>query len=199
MTWVDKAGSWLLVSTSTSGGPAGLRVLVWRRLRGLGALYLQQSVCLLPDRAAVVASVEDLRDRVVRDGGSMRILRIAVTDRAAEAALVDELNAARDAEYDDVLERLPALHQELDSERRRGRTTFEEVEENETDLERFRSWTAKIAARDYFSAPAGKKVETALAAAAAALRAFETEAVRAAVPDPPSATVRALRTVQDAR
>jgi hypothetical protein len=40
----------LLVSASTAGAPAATRVRVWRKLRSLGALYLQQSVCLLPAR-----------------------------------------------------------------------------------------------------------------------------------------------------
>lgn len=192
------ATKWLLISTSTSGAPATLRVTVWRRLRGLGALYLQQSVCLLPDLPAVAASAHELRERVLRDGGSMRIVPIAVTDPADEAALVAELNAARNAEYDDVLERLPSLHRELEVERQRGRTTFEEVEENEIDLERFRSWTEKIAARDYFGADGRQKVQGALEAAAVALRAFEDDAARAAEQAAPPQDVRVLRAVQDA-
>ncbi|MEU6664874.1 Chromate resistance protein ChrB [Streptomyces sp. NPDC046727] len=43
---------------------------VWRKLKGLGALYLQQSVCLLPDRPAVAAAVNGLRERVHTDGGA---------------------------------------------------------------------------------------------------------------------------------
>ena len=49
-------------------------------------------------------------------------------------------------------ERLPELERELAHERARGRTTYAEAEESEADLERFRSWLAKIAARDYFAA-----------------------------------------------
>jgi hypothetical protein len=60
--------------------------------------------------------------------------------------VVAELNAARDAEYADVLERLPEFHAELDKERARGRATYAEVEECEADLDRFRSWLGKITA-----------------------------------------------------
>jgi hypothetical protein len=67
--------------------------------------------------------------------------------------VVDELNTARDAEYAEVLERLAVLRQELADERARsGRLTYAEVEESEADLDRFRVWLAKIAARDYFRA-----------------------------------------------
>ena len=187
--------TWLLISASTGNASASLRVTVWRRLRGLGALYLQQSVCLLPDLPPVAASVAELRERVLREGGAMRVLPIAVPDADVVAELVAELNTARDAEYDDLLERLPALHEELDIERRRGRATYEEVEENEIDLDRFRTWAAKIAARDYFGAPGGARVQAALEDAAAALRAFESDALRAAAQERPDAGARPLRFV----
>jgi len=62
---------WLLISASTAGGAATLRVQVWRKLRSLGALYLQQSVCLLPARPAVVREVRRLADRIRRQGGTV--------------------------------------------------------------------------------------------------------------------------------
>src|ERR1051326_5930460 len=50
---VSERERFLLVSASTAGASAATRVRVWRKLRSLGALYLQQSVCLLPDREPV--------------------------------------------------------------------------------------------------------------------------------------------------
>ena len=90
-----------------------------------------------------------------------------------------ELNAARDAEYAEVLERLPDLHRELAHERARGRATYAEVEESEADLHRFRARLAKIEARDYFRAAGGDAARTAVTGAAAALAAFEDAALRA--------------------
>lgn len=46
-----------------------------------------------------------------------------------------------------------------------GRTTYAEVEECEADLERYRSWLAKIAARDYFGAPGGAAAQEAVSKA----------------------------------
>jgi hypothetical protein len=48
VTSETKTGTWLVVSVSTAGAAASLRVQAWRKLRSLGALYLQQSACLLP-------------------------------------------------------------------------------------------------------------------------------------------------------
>src|SRR5215510_229660 len=104
----DSSDGWLLVSVSTAGAPATLRVQVWRKLRSLGAQYLQQSVCLLPAREDVVREVRRLADRVRQQGGSCRLLQVGIADDAERAQVVAEMNAARDQEYGEVLERLPA-------------------------------------------------------------------------------------------
>jgi hypothetical protein len=182
----DSRERWLLVTVSLSAGQASLRVHVWRRLRSLGAVYLQSSVCLLPDRAGVLREVRRLLDRVQREGGAGRLLRVVLTEPGEVSWLVGEFNRARDAEYAEVLERLPALSAELASERAKGRVTYAEVEESEADLDRFRSWLAKIDKRDYFSAPLGDRARSAVSAAAEELAAFEEEALAAEAPAPPT-------------
>ena len=181
----DSSGGWLLVSVSTAAAGAALRVQVWRKLRSLGALYLQQSVCLLPARDNVVREVRRLADRLCRQGGSCRLLHVSIADDAEQAQLVAEMNAARDEEYGEVLERLPEFLAELGKERARGRTTYAEVEESEADLQRYRSWLAKIAARDYFGAPGGAAAQAAVEAAIAELAAFEQAALSAEAPPEP--------------
>ncbi|NKQ55636.1 hypothetical protein HFP15_22390 [Amycolatopsis sp. K13G38] len=175
--------AWSLISVSTAGGAGTLRVQVWRKLRSLGALYLQQSVCLLPARPEVVKEVRRLADRIRHQGGTARVLSMAFTDPAEEQAVIAEFNDARDAEYAEVLERLPELRQELAAEEARGNATYAEVEESEADLERFRAWMSKIAARDYFTAPGGQAARDAIEQAAAELAAFEEAALHAEAPE----------------
>jgi hypothetical protein len=174
-------------------------VHVWRKLRSLGALYLQQSVCLLPARQAVVREVRRLADRIRRQGGTVRILSMTFSDPADEHAVIAELNAARDAEYAEVLERLPELRKELADEHARGNVTYAEVEESEADLDRFRTWLAKIAARDYFVAPGGQAARDAVEEAAAELAAFEDAALHAEAPEPTSAGQTSRLRVVDQR
>jgi hypothetical protein len=169
----------LLVSVSTAGGPPSLRVQVWRKLRSLGALYLQQSVCLLPAQEPAARQVRRLLARVLSEGGTGRVITIAVPDAQEHAALVAEFNAARDAEYAEVLERAPALLAEIAAETARGRASYAEVEESEADLHRFRVWLDKIVARDYFNAPGRAAADAAVAQCAQALAQFEAAALRA--------------------
>jgi hypothetical protein len=168
--------AWLLVSASSAGAPDSLRVAIWRRLRSLGALYVHQSVCLLPARPEVRREVRRLVERVRGQGGSARVLTIRFDYPAEEAQIIAELSSARDDEYGEVLDRVPAFMAELRMERDRGRATYEEVDESEADLERFRAWLTKIDRRDYFGAPRRAEAHTAVDECARALEAFEAEA-----------------------
>ncbi|WP_431682179.1 Chromate resistance protein ChrB [Kitasatospora sp. KL5] len=190
----------LLVSVSTAGASASTRVRVWRKLRSLGALYVQQSVCLLPDRDATRKQVRRLLASVREDGGTTRCLTITVPDGGERADLVAEFNAERDTEYAEVVARAPALLAELEAETARGRVTYAEVEESEADLERFDRWMAKITDRDYFGAPGRKAAADAVEACRSALEAFEAAAMAADTTDrsavgPTDGRARTLRIV----
>jgi hypothetical protein len=187
--------SWLLVTASSSGATDSLRVAIWRKLRSLGALYLHQSVCVLPARADVEREIRRLVDRVQTHGGVARVLRITFADAGEEAQLVADLNAARDDEYAELLDRVPTLLQELRNERDRDRATYEEVEESEADLGRFRAWLAKIDRRDYFGAPRRADAYAAVERCAEAIEAFEAEAF--AREAPPIGERPRLREVKD--
>lgn len=185
-----------MVTASSAGAADSLRVAIWRKLRSLGALYLHQSVCVLPARPDVQREVRRLVDRVRTNGGTARVLQITFDDAGEEAQVISELQAARDDEYGEVLDRVPAFLDELRRERDRDRATYEEVEESEADLERFRAWLAKIDRRDYFAASRRADAHAAVERCARALEAFESEAfARDARPtsEPPG-----LRAVEDA-
>jgi hypothetical protein len=186
--------AWLLVTASSAGAADSLRVAIWRKLRSLGALYLHHSVSVLPARPDVEREIRRLTDRVRASGGTARVLRIAFEDGEEEAQVVSELQAARDDEYGEVLDRIPAFLDELSSERDRDRATYEEVEESEADLERFRAWLSKIDRRDYFGAPRRAEAHAAVERCARALEAFELEAfARDAQPAAEHPTLRAVR------
>lgn len=172
-------GRFLLVTVSTADAPPATRVRVWRKLRSLGALYLQHSACLLPDRDSVRRQVARLLTSVRADGGTARQLTVDITDPAEYAQLVAEFNAERDTEYGEVIERAPELLAELEEETARGNATYAEVEESEADLERFDKWLGKIAARDYFGAPGGIAAREAVERCRTALAAFEDAAIAA--------------------
>jgi hypothetical protein len=169
---------WLLVSITT-GAEASLRVHVWRQLRKLGAVYLQNSVCLLPETGTVPQTVQRLAARVRAGGGKARILHTVFADQVEQDSVIAEQRADRDLEYGEVVERTPAFLAEIAHETARGRATYAEVEESEADLERFDKWLASISARDYFAAPGGQAARDAVRACHVAFAAFEAAALAA--------------------
>lgn len=186
-----ESARWLLVIVSTAGAPSTLRVHVWRRLRSLGGLYLQQAVCLLPDRPETTRAVTRMLTRVRHEGGEGRMIRITVTDVAEEQAIIAGFQQERDDEYREVVSKTPAFLSEIAAERARGRITYTEVEESEADLQRLRTWLARIRARDYFGAPQANEAQAAVEACAAALAEFEAAALAAEAPEPAApATLR---------
>jgi len=180
----DVGGAWLWVSMSLAGPEEKLWAHAWRRLRSLGGYFLEQSTCILPARTEVIRDVRQLLDEARREGCAGQMLRISFTDRAVENRIIAEMNAAIDAEYAEVLDRLPAFFSELEYERKRGRVIYAEVEESEVDLVRFRLWMSRISARDYFGAPGGAEARAAVEAAAEELAAFEAEAMGAEASEP---------------
>jgi Protein ChrB, N-terminal len=178
---------WLLITVSTPpGGTSTLRVYAWRKLRSLGAHYLQQSVCLLPATPRTTRAVARLVTRLRAEGGQGEMLRIHLTDAKQEAAVIDAIQRERTDEYREVVERTRQFHEELRLERRRGRATYTELEESDADLARHQKWLAAIRARDYFDAPGAHEAAAAVAACEEALARFESEALSAELDEPPS-------------
>jgi hypothetical protein len=200
----DPQRDWLLVTVHTPGRETSAeRVYAWRKLRGLGALYLHQSVCVLPareqTRSAIGTLIEHLRSR----GAQGEVHVIKFTDEAQETALIDEFQAERSDEYGEVVERTKQFHEELEYERGRGRVTYPEFEESEADLVRHQKWLAAIEARDYFDAPRHAEAVAAVDACERALAAFQETALAAEFDEQPERPERSgapgLRAVDGGR
>jgi hypothetical protein len=174
------ARDWLLITVSTPpGGTSTLRVYAWRKLRSLGAHYLQQSVCLLPATPKTTRAAARLVTRLRAEGGHGEMLRTNLTDAKQEAAVIDAIQHERTDEYNELVESTRQFHEELQRERRRGRATYTELEESDVDLARYQKWLAAIRARDYFDAPGGQEAAAAVASCEEALAEFESEALSA--------------------
>ena len=174
------ARDWLLITVSTPpGGTSTLRVYAWRNLRSLGAYYLQQSVCLLPATPKTTRTAARVVTRLRAEGGHGEMLRIRLMDSKQETTVIDAIQRERTDEYHELVESTQLFHAELQDERRRGRTTYTELEESDADLARHQKWLAAIRGRDYFDAPGRQEAIAAVASCEEALARFESEALSA--------------------
>jgi hypothetical protein len=170
-------------------------VYAWRKLRSLGAHYLQQSVCLLPATSKTNRAAARLVARLRAEGGQGEMLRLKLTDAKQEAAIIEAFQRERADEYHEVVERTKQFHEELALERRRGRATYTELEESDADLARHQKWLAAIKARDYFGAPGAAEAQAAVAACEEALAEFESEALSTELDTSDEAATPRLRAV----
>ncbi|MDM9582338.1 Chromate resistance protein ChrB [Nostoc sp. GT001] len=145
--------SWNLLVYKVPAQPSTQRVYVWRKLKGLGALYLQQSVCLLPQREDLQSHLKELKADITAGGGEADLFTIWIDEPEQNAMLVERFQQQSDQEYQEFLGQCRDLHSELSEERKINNLTFAELEENEAELTKLRSWLPKIRDRDLFDAP----------------------------------------------
>jgi hypothetical protein len=162
---------WLILIYRVPSEPTRLRAAVWRRLKNLGAVYLQSSVAAMPKNAQSERALRGLRNDIVETMGGTAFL-VTTTSVAGEDELVAVFNAARDDEYEEILDKCRDFHAEVDKEVRVSHFTYAELEENEEDLAKLRGWFEKVRARDLLGAGRAAAVVTALAECADTLEDF---------------------------
>ena len=65
---------WLVLIYRIPSEPTRLRATVWRRLKGLGAVYLQNSVAALPAGSSSERALRKLRREILDMGGTAQLL-----------------------------------------------------------------------------------------------------------------------------
>jgi len=167
--------------------PSRLRVAVWRELKRLGAHYLQQAVCLLPDTGRARAGLASMRDRVVELGGTAVLGTLTLGDRdAAQVRAAFLANSQRD--YAEIVEECETKFvKEIEFERFRENYTFEEAEEIRQDLDKLKRWLAQVVERDWLGAPGRRDAEEHIADCERLLEGFEADVFHRTVPAEPSA------------
>jgi len=174
----DGARRWLLLIYRIKAESSGRRTYVWRQLRQLGAVYLQQAAAVLPDRPELRVELDRLGQRIRSAGGEASLLETVSPSPAWEEELVARFNAARDAEYDEVVDSVERFEDEIRRETRKKRFRFAELEESETDWEKLQRWFARLTERDMFGAPGRSIAEAALAHGRTLLDEFTQEVYR---------------------
>jgi hypothetical protein len=174
----DEPRRWLLLIYRIKAESSGRRTYVWRQLRQLGAVYLQQAAAVLPDRPELRAELDRLGQRIRASGGEASLLQTVSPTSAWEDDLVARFNAARDAEYEEVLDSVESFEDEIRRETRKKRFRFAELEEGEADWDKLQRWFGRLSERDFFGAPGRAPAEEALARGRRMLDDFTQEVYR---------------------
>lgn len=157
---------WLILVYRMPREPSRHRVAVWRRLKALGAEYLQDGVAVLPDDAVTREQFEWLQLRVREAGGDATLWEGLPNTLAEEKALIERFRTSREEAYREMISAAGCIRRP--SAPRSAEGLMGELE----DLERsFR----KERRRDYFRSPLRKEAAAALKETRRALRESERE------------------------
>ena len=147
----DGAGTgWLLLIYRVPPEPTRLRSTVWRRIKSLGAIYLQNSVAALPASAASERALRKLRREITDMSGTAMLMSCSVL--AGESEVMASFQAARNDEYEEIVDKCEDFLRQVQKEYDENHFTYAELEENEVDLVKLKNWFAKIVERDVFGA-----------------------------------------------
>ena len=176
---------WILLVYRVPSEPSNNRVSVWRELKRLGVLYLQQCVCIVPAFPECVSGVAAVTNRIQTIGGSYNLFRVRDLDPAETQRLLGGFRQLSAKEYEEVVEECQTKFvKEIEFERFRENFTYEEAEEIREDLEKIRRWFNRIVERDWFDAGRREQATAELQHCEQLLEEFEEEVYRRAGTDP---------------
>jgi Protein ChrB, N-terminal len=144
--------SWLVLTYKVPPEPARKRIALWRRIKAMGAVYLQNGICLLPKTDDHLRRLKMLENEIAEMAGEAVLLEAVALDRAQEEKILARFNQDRNEAYHEFLEQCEGFEAEIAKERAAGKFTFAELEENDEDLRKLRRWFEKIHKLDFHGA-----------------------------------------------
>jgi hypothetical protein len=99
----ENGENWLLLVYRVPPEPTRLRAAVWRRIKSLGAIYLQSSAAALPASTGAERALRKLRREIIDMSGTAALLSCRVL--AGEPEVRAAFQAARDDEYAEIVDR----------------------------------------------------------------------------------------------
>jgi len=170
--------AWRLITYRLPTDPSRHRVAIWRELRRLGAVPLQQGTWAVPQGEPFDAGLDQVIAQIAAASGQPVVLGIA-DDEASTAQLETLFTAQREAEWAEFVSDCDKYEAELAAEVAKGKLTLAELDEEEESLERLRRWYRVIRRRDLFAAPGAAAAEQRLKDAAEALERFADQVYQA--------------------
>ncbi len=132
---------WLMLIHKIPREPTAGRVYVWRKLKQLGAVLLQDSIWVLPATSATQEQLQWLAAEIVELGGEATLWRSELAFAGQDKTIVAQFASQIEAPYREILKSL---------------------KRKKPDLAALSRKYQQVLCRDYFHSELGKKVRRAL-------------------------------------
>jgi hypothetical protein len=134
--------------------PTAARVAVWRQLKKVGAVYLQQSVCVFPDTPRTRRELQPILAKIEQSEGSFHLFPLRALPEKEQVKLITEFQSQSAKQFQEIIENCEINFQkEIEFESFRGNFTYEEAEEIRIEFEKIGGWFNAVVDRDWFEAP----------------------------------------------
>ena len=133
--------TWLLLTYTLPAEPSALRVKVWRKLKRIGALLLQDALWVLPARPTTREQYQWLAAEIVEMGGQALYWEAQLVMGIAEETLVSQLQEQVNEGYQILLK---------------------QIESQTDDLESIARQYQQLLAKDYFRSEFGQRARQAI-------------------------------------
>jgi len=161
---------WLILIYKVPTEPSRLRVSVCRRPLKHSAIYLQSSAAALPAGDSAERGPRKLQHEIIQMAGSAVLLRSTLLGGGSDVAAM--FRAARDDEYDEIIDKCDDFLAGIDKEFHAEHFSFAELEENEVDHTKLVNWLAKVRDRDVLGSAQRENAESAVQRCAEALERY---------------------------
>src|SRR5882672_7010042 len=137
--------SWLLLIHQLPAKPAYLRVKIWRRLQGIGAIAVKNAVHALPMSEGTQEDFEWLLREIVEGGGEAFLCETRLIDGLSDEDVRKLFDEARDADYENIAKEARTLTKSL-----RPKAKQETVKDLRTQAARLRNRLGDVVSLDFF-------------------------------------------------
>jgi hypothetical protein len=151
------ASSWTLLVYRIPTQPSKLRLNVWRKLSSLGALYLQDAVCVLPSKPETDEALREVYQTVLESGGSAHLFAASVLEPDVEETVCEGFRKLADERLTTIQGRLDATLEMLS-----GKLGLADLEVAEESLKRERVAYLRAQSISYLGGTKESEVESRL-------------------------------------
>jgi len=135
--------TWLLLDYKLPSHPSALRVYVWRKLKRLGAILLNDAVWVLPDTPRTAEHFQWLATEIQERRGNVNLWKSSLVLGLQDEELIDQFKKQVDGEFKGLLKKLGTKN---------------------PDLVRLSQEYQQILGKDYFRSELGQQVKAKLLA-----------------------------------